>query len=86
MNAAERLLSAQAVEWRLMLGGYSASRRWLVSLDNGSTLFAKESVDEDTRRWLELERRMHGSVAGNFMPEYLAGTVLASIQRCSSST
>jgi hypothetical protein len=71
INAAERLLSAHAVGWRPMLGGYSTNKRWLVTLDNGKTLFAKESVDEDTRRWLELERRMYESVTGNFMPEYL---------------
>jgi hypothetical protein len=71
INAAERLLAARAVQWRPMLGGYSTNKRWLATLENGKTLFAKESVDEDTRRWLELERRMYESVTGNFMPKYL---------------
>jgi hypothetical protein len=70
LRAAERLVFARAVEWRPILGGYSANRRWLVTLANGQTLFAKEAVNEDTRRWLDLERRMYETVTAAFMPEY----------------
>jgi hypothetical protein len=52
------------------LGGYSTNRRWLVTLDNGRKLFAKEAVNDDTRRWLDLERKMYEAVIADFMPTY----------------
>lgn len=70
LDAVSRLTSARAVEWRAISGGYSSNRRWLVDLDDGRTLFAKEAVDADTARWLDLERKMYEALDAGFMPEY----------------
>lgn len=70
LEAAERLASAPVVEWRPIVGGYSSNRRWLVTLNEGQSLFAKEAVNDDTRRWLDLERRMYEAVTADFMPRY----------------
>src|SRR5206468_6061456 len=75
LQAAERLMSAHVVEWQPVVGGYSANRRWLVMLDTGRTLFAKEAVNDDTRRWLDRERMMYEAVTADFMPEYLGSDV-----------
>jgi hypothetical protein len=70
LEAAERLVHARISEWRPIVGGYSSNRRWLVTLDNGQSLFAKEAVNEDTRRWLDLEWRLYEAVTADFMPTY----------------
>ena len=53
-------------------GGYTPARRWVVTLDDGRTVFAKVATDEMTASWLRDEHVVYSVLRGaSFMPGYL---------------
>jgi len=73
VSRAERVLGARAGAWTPVLErGYTVNERYVVALDDGTTVFVKAAVDEDTSASLRLEQRMYGEIAAPFMPRLLA--------------
>jgi hypothetical protein len=68
----DQLLGSPVVAEREVAGGYTLARRSVVTLADGRTAFVKRAVDDETRGWLEAERRMYAAVSGPFMPRVLA--------------
>ncbi|MBA2567730.1 MAG: phosphotransferase [Actinobacteria bacterium] len=51
--------------------GYTPARRLLVSLADGTTVFAKVAVNESTAEWLAAEHVVYSQVEGPFLPRFL---------------
>lgn len=67
------LLGSQVVDAEAATGGYSGSRRWVVSLDDGSSVFVKAASSLDhTRVRLREEARLYQSFQRSFTPELYA--------------
>ena len=66
-------LRAKPVAWTAVTtGGYTPARRWVVTLDDGSTAFVKMATDELTASWLRDEHLTYSLLRGStFMPRYL---------------
>ena len=65
------LTGRRPVGFRHAAGGYTPAERWVVSLEGGSRVFAKNGVDELTAGWLRDERRVYAAIDGDFMPKVL---------------
>ena len=53
-------------------GGYTLAHRWVVTLDDGRTVFAKVATDEMTASWLRDEHVVYSVLRGaSFMPGYV---------------
>jgi hypothetical protein len=65
------VLGSQVSEARISEGGYSGSRRWVLSLDNGSRVFIKVGTTDHTRHRLRDEARFYQSFQSEFTPELL---------------
>ncbi|MFP3883536.1 MAG: phosphotransferase family protein [Actinomycetota bacterium] len=67
------LLDSEVVDAQPTSGGYSGSRRWVVSLDNGSSAFVKAAGRQDhTRVQLREEARFYQSFQRSCTPELYA--------------
>jgi hypothetical protein len=64
---------ADPVAWGpVTAGGYTPARRWVVTLDDGRTVFAKVATDEMTASWLRDEHVVYSVLRGaSFMPGYV---------------
>jgi hypothetical protein len=51
--------------------GYTNNLRWVVTLEDGRTAFAKQAVDEPTRAWLRGEHWMYTRLEGSWVPRLL---------------
>jgi hypothetical protein len=74
-NVARALKSLRAtpVAWGpVTSAGHTPARRWIVTLDDGSTAFVKVATDEATASWLRDEHLTYSILRGApFMPAYL---------------
>ncbi len=66
-------LRAKPIAWIAVTGrGFTPARRWVVTLDDGSTAFVKVATDEMTASWLRDEHVMYSVLRGaSFMPGYV---------------
>jgi hypothetical protein len=64
---------ARPVAWGpVTTAGYTPARRWVVTLDDGSTAFVKVATDEETASWLRDEHLAYSVLRGApFLPGYL---------------
>ena len=64
---------ADPIAWDpVTAGGYTPARRWVVTLDDGRTVFAKVATDEVTASWLRDEHVVYSVLRGaSFMPGYV---------------
>ncbi len=71
--AALRGRRARPVAWGpVTTAGYTPARRWIVTLDDGSTAFVKVATDEQTASWLRDEHLAYSVLRGApFLPGYL---------------
>jgi hypothetical protein len=51
--------------------GYTPARRMIVELSDGTTVFAKQGVNEHTAEWIRAELPIYRQVRGPFMPAML---------------
>jgi hypothetical protein len=51
--------------------GYTPARRLRVMFDDGSTVFAKVAVNENTAAWLAAEHLVYSQVEGSFLPRFI---------------
>ena len=72
---AERIatvIGSTPTRWRRITGrGYTPAERWVFTLPNGSSAFAKVGTTEDTANWLRDERRVYARVQAEFLPRLL---------------
>jgi hypothetical protein len=64
---------ADPIAWSAVTaGGYTPAHRWVVTLDDGRTVFAKVATDEMTASWLRDEHVVYSVLRGaSFMPGYV---------------
>ena len=66
------LAGQRAVGFRRARRGYTPAERWIVTLTDGSRVFAKIGVDRMTADWLRTEQRVYAALRGEFMPRVRA--------------
>ena len=66
-----RLAGATPVAWVRRTGGYSPAERWVATLPDGSTVFAKAGVSPLTSEWLRREFAVYEAVRARCMPTVL---------------
>lgn len=73
VRRAVKRLKAEPVAWRpVTTGGHTPARRWIVTLDDGRTVFAKVATDDLTATWLRDEHLAYSLLRGaSFMPGYV---------------
>lgn len=66
------LVGSKPAAWGPIVGsGYTPAERWVATLSDGSTLFAKVATTEDTATWLRDEYRVYARVVEAFLPRLL---------------
>ncbi len=65
------LLGRRVTAWRRALGGYTAAERWICSLQDGQSAFAKVAVDARTAQWLREEYHVYQHVDAAYLPRLL---------------
>ncbi len=68
------LLGTRVIDARSPVGGYTPAQRWIVTLADGRTAFAKTGIDVETSRvatWLRTEHRAYTDIHEAFMPRVL---------------
>jgi hypothetical protein len=71
-RAVKKLKAAPAAWGPVTTGGHTPARRWIVTLDDGRTVFAKIATDELTASWLRDEHLTYSLLRGaTFMPGYV---------------
>jgi hypothetical protein len=65
------LLGRHVTAWRPALGGYTAAERWICTLENGASAFAKVAVDTRTAQWLREEHHVYQYVDPPYMARLL---------------
>lgn len=58
--------------WKKPSGGYTEAERWIVTLADGRTVFAKAAVDALTAGWLKSESRIYTQVQASYLAKLLA--------------
>jgi hypothetical protein len=73
VRRALKRLRAEPVAWDpVTTGGHTPARRWVVTLEDGRTAFAKVATDDLTASWIRDEHLVYSMLRGApFMPEYL---------------
>jgi hypothetical protein len=67
----EGIMARRVTRARFVDRGYTPAERWVVTFDDGSSVFAKSGVDSDTSQpatWLRREQRAYSQIVGPFMP------------------
>ena len=59
------------IRWQRAERGYTPAERWVVGLDDGSTVFVKGATDEMTAGWLREEHLIYSQVDGEFLARML---------------
>jgi hypothetical protein len=67
----ERLVGQPVVHMRMVERGYSIALRMVVTLADGTTMFAKVATTPDLAAWLRREQHAYTSLSGSFMPAAL---------------
>jgi hypothetical protein len=63
-----RLTGAVPRHWQSAVGGHTAAGRWVVRLEDGSSVFVKAAATPLAAGWLRDEHRIYRSVSGRFLP------------------
>jgi len=71
LTRVEKITGAKPISWRFVERGYTVAERWVVSLDNGTSVFVKVATDEDTVGWLRDEAKVYRSIHGDFLPKFI---------------
>jgi hypothetical protein len=65
------VLGRRVSAWQKALGGYTAAERWICTLEDGQSAFAKVAVDTRTAQWLREEHHVYQHVDVAYMPRFL---------------
>lgn len=73
VDRVSKALKARPERWRAAPGhGSRATRRWIVTLPDGRTAFAKIAALDESAEWLRTEAAVYGQVRGPFLPGLIA--------------
>jgi hypothetical protein len=67
-----RAAGSRVASARPVAGGYTAARRFVVSLEDGRSAFLKAATDGETAAWLAAEAVAYRGVRADFLPALLA--------------
>ena len=67
----ERAVGQPIVHMRRVERGYSIALRLVVTLADGTAMFAKVATTPDIAAWLRREQQVYTSLSGTFLPAYL---------------
>lgn len=70
-NRIANFTNKNVVNMRAVTGGYTLAKRYIVSFDDGSSVFAKISTNEDTANWLRAEHNFYSQSEHDFHPKIL---------------
>jgi hypothetical protein len=70
--AVESALGRRAVRWRRPHTGLSAADRFVVTFDDGSSVFVKAAVDARTAEWLRVDHEVMTSVGDDFVLDVIS--------------
>ena len=65
------LLGQRITACRQAPGGYTAAERWICTLEDGQSAFAKVAVDTRTAQWLREEYHVYQQVDAAYLPRCL---------------
>ncbi len=68
----EKIISQPLKQIRYIQRGYTAALRLVVTLADGTSVFAKIATDSLTAKWLRNEHKIYNAISASFMPHYLA--------------
>lgn len=68
----EKVIGVKSVAWRFVAKGYTVAERYVVQLENDTSVFVKVSTDDNTARWLRNEHRIYAALKADFLPRFLA--------------
>jgi len=71
LDCISALLGRRVTAWRQAMGGYTAAERWICTLEDGQSAFAKVAVDTRTAQWLREEYHIYQHVDAVYMPRLL---------------
>lgn len=73
VDRVSKALKARPERWRAAPGhGSRATRRWIVTLPDGRTAFAKIAALDESAEWLRTEAAVYGQVRRPFLPGLIA--------------
>lgn len=71
LTRVEKITGAKPTSWRHIDRGYTVAERWVMLLDNGTSVFMKVATNENTIGWLRDEAKVYGSIHGDFLPKFI---------------
>jgi Phosphotransferase enzyme family len=67
----QKLVASKPVDWRRISKGYTVAERWVVQLQDGTSIFVKHAMDELTAGWLRAEHRAYQTLKQDYVPELI---------------
>lgn len=71
LTRVEKITGAKPTSWRHIDRGYTVAERWVMSLDNGGSVFVKVATNDNTTGWLRDEAKVYQSIRGDFLPKFI---------------
>lgn len=71
LDRVARLMGTRPVRWRPVAGGFTPAGRWVLTLADGRTLFAKVGTVDWTCEALRSEHRIYAALTADFLPALL---------------
>src|SRR5215212_3307978 len=65
------LLGTRPIHARVVGGGMTAARRWIVGFDNGTRAFLKAAGNPATATWLRREYKIYQSFTATYLPKVI---------------
>jgi hypothetical protein len=66
-----QVVGSHPVAWEPVTRGWTTAQRWVARLQDGSSVFVKAAVDEDSADWLRTEHHNYSAIVGPWMPSML---------------
>jgi Phosphotransferase enzyme family len=76
LDAVAAATPARPVSWRHVVAGHTQAEKWVVTLDDGRTVFVKSGSEASARAQIDRERTILETIGESFMPRTYGGTTL----------
>ena len=67
----QKMTGSGPAEWDFVQKGYTEAGRYVMRMEDGSSVFVKAATDEDTARWLRNEYRVYAHLKADFLTQFL---------------
>ncbi len=68
VNCVETLMANFSTNWVRAEGGYTAAGRWIVSFENGTSVFIKAATTDLTAEWLRKDYYVYSHIESDYLP------------------